>query len=138
MSRSERAEVKVGQVWQSCDPRDGASAGRPARAVEVFKIEGRYAHVRNRHTGICTRIQLDRFRPGSTGWRLVEPPEAVHARLVEKVARAIDPKAWGFIDRARVAAAEDGEEHPALAPTIAHQLAQAERAIAAVAAAGEG
>jgi hypothetical protein len=46
---------------------------------------------------VRTRILLHRFRPGSTGWRLVESPEAVRARLVEKVARAIDPKAWGFM-----------------------------------------
>lgn len=127
---ADRVEVKVGQVWESCDPRDGASPGRPARRIEVLQVGGMHAHVRSSTTGVRTRILLHRFRPGSTGWRLVEPPEVARSKLAEKVARAIDPKAWAFIDRARAAAAKDGKEHLALAPTIAHQRAQAARAIA--------
>lgn len=69
-------EVRVGQIWADNDRR---SAGR---LVKVLKVDSRYAEVvacdmngnwspsalRARHT----RILLTRFRPTSTGYRLVE------------------------------------------------------------------
>lgn len=61
-------EVKVGQVWEDCDKR---MAGR---RIVVQRIEGRYAVCRRQgwlsRSGM-TRIRLDRFKPTSTGFRLV-------------------------------------------------------------------
>lgn len=57
-------KVKVGQVWQDDDPRSSHAK------LEILKIEGGSA--------ICqrgprkTRIRLDRFHPGPTGYRLVK------------------------------------------------------------------
>lgn len=62
--------------------------------------------------------------------------EIVHPRMpadmdeIEQVARAIDPQAWGFIDRHE----HDEPPHPAVAITRRAGLAQAARAIIAMAA----
>lgn len=57
-------KVKVGQIWQDDDPRSSHAK------LEILKIDGGSA--------ICqrgarkTRIRLDRFHPGATGYRLVQ------------------------------------------------------------------
>ena len=63
----ETIQVKVGQVWQDCDKRF------PNRRIRVLEIVGEKAVVQSVH-GFTpkTRIRLDRFRPGSTGYRLVQ------------------------------------------------------------------
>lgn len=69
-------DVRVGQVWRDNDPR---SAPRHVRVVE---IDGTYATAvlvngAGRHWGRerRSRIRLDRFRPTSTGYRLVQDVE---------------------------------------------------------------
>lgn len=68
---SARPEVKVGQVWLSCDARDVDSQGHPTRQVKVTLAGTTHAFVVNTVTGQRSRIRLDRFKPGSTGWKLV-------------------------------------------------------------------
>lgn len=60
--------VRPGQVWADNDSR---SRGRTVRVVSVDD-DGK-ATVRS--GGKLTRIRLDRFRPTSTGYRLVEDVE---------------------------------------------------------------
>lgn len=68
---SARPEVKVGQVWKSCDRRE------IGREIEVVGVGPTHATVRTiKYTyGNATlrqsRIRLDRFQAGSTGWRLL-------------------------------------------------------------------
>jgi hypothetical protein len=59
--------VQVGQIWEECDPR---MVGRRIRVVEVGKT---HATVVNSTTGTArkTRIRLDRFKPSSTGYKMV-------------------------------------------------------------------
>lgn len=58
--------VEVGQVWASTDKRDNR------RTVEVLAIEGAQAVVKSpTGHGSKSRIRLDRFRPGSTGYERV-------------------------------------------------------------------
>lgn len=68
--------VRVGQVWADNDSR---GYGRQVRVVELndthavvelHRPRGVGHHGANR--GRRTRIRLDRFRPTSTGYRLVE------------------------------------------------------------------
>lgn len=59
--------VKIGQVWRDCDPR---SDGRRVTVVEVGPT-----HATVTCAGRKTRIRLDRFKPGSTGYQLVTSPE---------------------------------------------------------------
>jgi hypothetical protein len=68
-------EVKVGQVWADNDKRQ-----RKARTVTVIAVQKEfdgvplsnpYAVVKS-STGRCTSVRLDRFRPTSTGYRLVQ------------------------------------------------------------------
>ena len=63
-------EVKIGQIWLDCDKR------MHNRKLRVERIEGGYAFCRpwSEHYGGIgrdTRIRLDRFRKGSTGFLLV-------------------------------------------------------------------
>lgn len=67
---SARPEVRVGQVWESCDPRDGGWATLPRRRVTVLAVDSSHATCQS-NRGPTTRIRLDRFKPGSTGWKLV-------------------------------------------------------------------
>lgn len=65
--------VRVGQVWQDADPR---TYGRHLRVAEVDSTHATVVHVdiAGRPVGRrerITRIRLDRFRPTSTGYRLV-------------------------------------------------------------------
>ena len=61
--------VRVGQVWESCDKRE------KGRRSIVERIEGNKAVVRGWSMGNISgperRIRLDRFRPISTGYRLI-------------------------------------------------------------------
>ena len=68
-------EVQPGQVWESCDRRDN---GRQVEVLDVvFELGGvtlanPYAVVQSpTGRGRQTRIRLDRFRPTSSGYRLV-------------------------------------------------------------------
>lgn len=56
--------VAVGQYWTSCDRRDHGK-----RRVEVVKLDGAYAVVCAPGATRTTRVRLDRFRSGSTGWQ---------------------------------------------------------------------
>ena len=67
-------DVRVGQVWKSCDKREeGRGGDKEGRRLLVERIEGGYA--------VCARfglqearrwrIRLDRFREISTGYRLI-------------------------------------------------------------------
>ena len=62
-------DVRVGQVWESCDKR-----GKGCRSI-VERIEGDKAVVRGWSMGNIggpeRRIRLDRFREISTGYRLI-------------------------------------------------------------------
>ena len=75
------ADVMRGQVWEDSDRR---SAGR---TVRVLRVEADHAVVtvltaridaspgeRHRAVGAERRIRLDRFKPTSTGYRLVSEP----------------------------------------------------------------
>lgn len=70
---SEKVQVRVGQVWESMDPREGgrclrveAIEGEHAVCQRVARSFGRWSPV-----GRPTRILLRRLRPGSRGYRLV-------------------------------------------------------------------
>ncbi len=66
---SELIAVHVGQVWEDNDPRIGGYSHR--RTVTVLQVYSEYAIVSS-NRGFRSRIRLDRFRPGSTGYRLVK------------------------------------------------------------------
>ena len=61
-----RHTVRPGQIWADNDKR---SAGRQ---VEIVRIDTTHAVVLAAGTRRETRIRLDRFRPTSTGYRLVK------------------------------------------------------------------
>jgi hypothetical protein len=72
-------EVKVGQVWADNDKR---SEGRHVRVVAIERLHRRAVVRRCSSTGEftgaqVTRIRLERFKPTSTGYRLVSDPENV-------------------------------------------------------------
>ena len=58
--------VKVGQIWADNDSR-GYS-----RQVKVVVLTDEYAFVEDVRTVRRTRIRLNRFRPTSTGYRLIQ------------------------------------------------------------------
>lgn len=65
--------VRVHQVWADNDRR---AAGRKVRVVEVDDTHATVEQADSRahdrgHPGRRTRIRLDRFRPTSTGYRLL-------------------------------------------------------------------
>lgn len=77
-------EVKRGQVWADNDRRSNG------RTVRVLRVDETHAVVtvltarksappaeRQRAVGAERRIRLDRFKPTSTGYRLIEEPEGV-------------------------------------------------------------
>jgi hypothetical protein len=67
-------EVKAGQVWEDNDARRGASGRGPRRGtiLRVVKMGNSkdFAAVKW-DTGRVTEVSLKRFRPTSTGYRLV-------------------------------------------------------------------
>lgn len=80
---SDQVEVKVGQVWEDTDKR---SKGRRIKVFEVKDgyafcqgVSGRDPSVNNGFVAKAAkkvRIRLDRFRPGSTGYKLSEDVQA--------------------------------------------------------------
>jgi hypothetical protein len=75
----EQITVKIGQVWQDNDPRLVARYGKfgdHIRLLEVTEIEHNYAFARVTIDGVIqprkTKIRLDRFKPTSTGYRLIK------------------------------------------------------------------
>jgi len=67
---SETHEVRLGQIWEDCDTRGpGAGTGRRVRVIEVGGVSARVENVKTKRR---TYIRLRRFRPSSTGYRLVE------------------------------------------------------------------
>ncbi|WP_432034648.1 hypothetical protein [Streptomyces antibioticus] len=68
-----RPGVRVGQVWADNDKRS------EGRTVRIDEIDARYAYctvlttaMPSSRTGQRTRIGLERMRPTSTGYRLLE------------------------------------------------------------------
>lgn len=68
----ELPNVQVDQVWEDNDPRIGTSGFTGRRMVRILAIEHDYAKVSNVNTGRTSRIKLERFKPTTTGYRLVE------------------------------------------------------------------
>jgi hypothetical protein len=62
-------EVRVRQVWASNDKRDIADGLR--QRLEILNVNGDTAQVYNQDTERRTSIRLERFKPTSTGYRLV-------------------------------------------------------------------
>ncbi len=67
----------VGQVWEDYDKRVRDSATK--RRVRIVEVLPNGAIVENIETGKRTGILLRRFRPTSTGYRLVEDDSAHEA-----------------------------------------------------------
>lgn len=64
-------EVKVGQIWEDWDIR--FRYGDSRRRIKVLEIVGGKAVVQGvSGRGVKRKIRLDRFRPNSTGYKLVE------------------------------------------------------------------
>jgi hypothetical protein len=64
--------VKPGQLWADNDKRE-RSRGRVLRIHEVGPTHAiAYAWDNSGREGRSTRVRLDRFKPTSTGYRLVE------------------------------------------------------------------
>lgn len=63
-------EVKVGQVWKDCDYR---SHGRRIRIVAIEGDRAVMAVLKgDEETGRRVKIRINRLKPCSTGYRLVE------------------------------------------------------------------
>ncbi|MGW4467489.1 DUF6354 family protein [Micromonospora sp. NPDC004704] len=60
--------VAVGQVWADNDRR---SAGRKVRIIHVTESHAVVGPADPKARGRATRIRLDRFRPTTTGYRLL-------------------------------------------------------------------
>ena len=77
-AKTPRPEVRVGQVWEDCDPR------MTGRQLRVEKVEGGYAILRrcfgDRQDTRTTKIRLSRMYPHSTGFRLVQSASGVRMR----------------------------------------------------------
>lgn len=65
-------EVRVGQVWADNDPR---SEGRKVRIIHVDGTHATVGPADPKARGRATRIRLDRFKPTSTGYRLIQDAE---------------------------------------------------------------
>lgn len=75
---TEQPTVKIGQVWESCDKRD---SGRKIRVASFVTKKGQqyaicdqgWMHPQGafQANGRHVTIRVDRFRPTSTGYRLV-------------------------------------------------------------------
>ena len=67
----EKVEVKVGQVWEDWDIRTRVSG--PRRRIKIMEIKDGRATVQHPSgTGTKTKIRVDRFKPTTTGYKLVE------------------------------------------------------------------
>ena len=102
MTTKERIEVKVGQIWVDCDWR--AKGKRKVKVIEIAIVgTGGSARVevltdRNGHKPNpnhsrrrFTTIRLDRFKPGSTGYRLSFDP-IVEVKEDDKIAPNATPQ----------------------------------------------
>lgn len=58
--------VTIGQVWRDNDKRTSYF-----RDMQVISIDGDKATVRNVRTGKLSKIRLNRFKPNSTGYKLI-------------------------------------------------------------------
>ena len=65
--------VKVGQIWRDNDVRYYSDR---IRDLEVLEVSETHAKCKNTETGKISEIRLNRFRPNSTGYRLVKDVEA--------------------------------------------------------------
>lgn len=66
----DKIEVKVGQIWEDWDSRSRDSGYR--RKIQILEIVDGKAIVQHPSGhGSKTKIRLDRFRPTSTGYKLV-------------------------------------------------------------------
>ena len=66
-------EVKVGQIWEDCDSR-AVQAGihRRLMVVEIIDVNGvKKAVCQHPRGGQKTKIRLDRFKPSTTGYKLI-------------------------------------------------------------------
>ena len=61
-------KVKVGQVWEDCDRR---FAKRRVKVVTLTRTHAVVVRIAPTRSDTRTKIRLDRFRPTSTGYRLV-------------------------------------------------------------------
>ena len=66
-------DVQIGQIWEDCDPRTAYKSG--PRRVEIIELESAetIAVVEDTETKRLARISVRRLKPGSRGYRLVEP-----------------------------------------------------------------
>jgi hypothetical protein len=65
--------VKVGQIWQDWDKR--FRSGTPVYK-KILKVKGDFAFCEGIKDGLViskSRISLQRFRPNSTGYKLISP-----------------------------------------------------------------
>lgn len=116
MTKSDPTPVRVGQIWQDNDKR---GYGRQVRIVEIvyIHIPGRRSEGRGTPHAIVelvtgrgrpwsglrpgeparaepgrrTRIRLDRFRPTSTGYRLIQEGPGAGVRQVAAVSTPVGP-----------------------------------------------
>lgn len=70
-------EVKVGQLWADNDRREARDGKRQHLRVVALGWSQEHpqrplAHLNNEDTGVATWVRVDRMRPNSTGYRLVE------------------------------------------------------------------
>ena len=61
--------VAKGQIWQDNDPR---YEDEYKRTLEVLEVDGDYAICKNIQSGRTSKIKLSRFKPTSTGYRLIK------------------------------------------------------------------
>lgn len=71
---SEYVKAEVGQLWRCTDPRAVGENERVLRLVEIDEVRQK-AVMKNVKTGKTTKVQLERLRPGSTGYELVKEPD---------------------------------------------------------------
>lgn len=65
--KAPKGKVRVGQIWEDNDQRQRIFS----RHGEVVKIIGDYAEVKW-NTGRTTSVNIKRFRPNSTGYKLIQ------------------------------------------------------------------
>lgn len=65
----EKIEVKIGQVWQDWDIRFRDTHARRIKIVEIVGEKAICQHPSG--LGSKTKIKLSRFKPNSTGYKLI-------------------------------------------------------------------
>jgi hypothetical protein len=66
--RSTSPVPRVGDTWESMDPRDEEQSG-PRRRIGVLSVDGDQVHVENKSTRRKSHISLERFVPPY--WRFI-------------------------------------------------------------------